>query len=586
MEAIPVVAKVRNSIRRSQKTEKRAGYRSILIVLGIVLLIRIVHLAFAIRSPLSFQLSPDEDYYMRFALSVAQGSGGSTVQFAFMDPVFGYIAGTVFKLFGSSLFALYLLQIVVDTFTAFCVFLIGRELRRPRAGLWAALIYGFTVTALLFCTSMLKTIWVANFMTLWVLGGLLLLRKPRICGWLLFGLLCGYGIALRSTLTLMAGLAFVLPWLSATQEPRSRWEPVRAAGMILLGLMLPILLLSLRNLRAIGSFSPLPTNGGIVLHQRYNPDNPTADNWIPSFVSYSHPIDIQRGYTQEAQRRLGRAVSPREVDTYWRGQAMSYIFSHPSHVAGNILRKFALFIAYPEIPNDRSLTDERLFSPVLNILPSPFGWLLAMGVPGFALLLWHDRRGWLVLAPIATVVFIVSVFDAIDRFRFQAVPLFALGTGLFLEYLVEYLKQKRIKQSAIVLTVAAALGALSVSLAGFAPFPQTRWDRAIFGYLKMGKREEAKALAMRALEEQPGNFKIQQALGAIAVSEGDDAGAVNFYRRAVELKPDSFVDQYNLAVALVKVGLRREAMEHAAMAVRIFPNSENKLLLQRLTEGK
>jgi tetratricopeptide (TPR) repeat protein len=581
------VARSRSSIRRPQKTEKKPGYRSSLIVLGIVLLLRLIHLAFALNSPLSFQLSPDEDYYLRFALSVAQGNGGSTVQFAFMDPAYGYIAGVVFRLFGTSLLALYVLQIFLDTFTAFCLILIGRELKRPRAGLWAGLIYGFTATALLFCTSVLKTVWVANFMTVWVLCGLLLLRKPKMWGWLLFGLLCGYGFALRSTLTLMAGLALILlPWLSAVQARRSPWEIVRATGMFLLGLVLLTALLSLRNLRAIGAFSPMPTNGGIVLHQRYNPDNRTADNWKPSFVSYFHPIDIQRGYTEEAQKRLGRILTPREVDKYWRDQAMSYIFSHPSHVAKNILRKFTLFIAYPEIPNDRSLTDERLFSPVLSILPSPFGWLFAMGVPGFALLLWHDRRGWLVMAPIATVIVVVSLFDAIDRFRFQAVPLFALGTGLFLEYLFEYLSQKKIRQSAIMLTVAAVLGALSISLAEFAPSPQTRWDRAIFGYLQMGKREEAKELALRAAEEQPGNYRVQQALGQIASSEGDHAGAVNYYRRAVELKPDSYVDQYNLAVALFKIGLREEAIEHAAIAARINSNPEYRALLQELTAGK
>jgi tetratricopeptide (TPR) repeat protein len=587
MEATSIVAKARSSTRGSKKTAKTTGYRSILIVLGIVLILRLIHLACAMHSPLSFQLSPDEDYYMRFALSVAQGNGGSTVQFAFMDPAYGYIAGMVFRLSGGSLFVLYILQILLDTFTAFCLILIGRELQRPRAGLLAGLVYGFTVTSLLFCTTLLKTIWVANFMTVWVLCGLMLLRKPKIYGWLLFGLLCGYGIALRSTLLLMAGVALLLlPWLSVLPARRSPWEIVRGTGMLILGLMLPITLLSLRNLRAIGAFSPLPTNGGIVLHQRYNPDNRTADNWIPAFVSYWHPIDIQRGYTEEARKRLGRELTPREVDTYWRGQAMDYIFSHPSNVSSNILRKFALFVAYPEIPNDRSLADERLFSPILSILPSPFGWLLALGVPGFVLLLWQDRRGWLVMAPIATVIVTVTLFDSIDRFRFQAVPVFALGAGLFLEYLSEYLNQKKIRQAAIMLTAAAALGAASMLLADTSQLPPTRWDKAVWGYLKMGNQKAAKALALKVIEEQPANYRNQNALGQIAASEGDYAGAANYYRRAVELRPNSHVDHYQLALMLVKVGLHDEAVEHAAAAVRITPQPEYRALLKELTAGR
>ena len=42
------------------------------------------------------------------------------------------------------------------------------------------------------------------------------------------------------------------------------------------------------------------------------------------------------------------------------------------------------------------------------------------------------------MAPIATVIVTVSVFTPIDRYRFQAVPLFALGAGLFLHSLFEY----------------------------------------------------------------------------------------------------------------------------------------------------
>ena len=56
---------------------------------------------------------------MRFGISVAQGIGGSTAQFAFMDPAYGYIAGMVFRISGGSLLALYILQILLDTFTAF-----------------------------------------------------------------------------------------------------------------------------------------------------------------------------------------------------------------------------------------------------------------------------------------------------------------------------------------------------------------------------------------------------------------------------------------------------------------------------------
>jgi hypothetical protein len=108
-------------------------------------------------------------------------------------------------------------------------------LGRPRAGLYGALLYGATSVAIMFCTTLLKEVWVTAFMTWWVVGALAIIRSERKLHWLAFGIYCGLGIALRSTLLLMA----LLPW-------------------------------SLRNHHAYGGISPLPHNSGVVLHQPYN----------------------------------------------------------------------------------------------------------------------------------------------------------------------------------------------------------------------------------------------------------------------------------------------------------------------------
>jgi hypothetical protein len=149
------------------------------LVLALVLGLRVLHMTFALRSPLMFQPGPDEEFYLRFGQAVARGTG-ETPEFAFMDPAYGYFLGLIFKLVGTNLFVVYLVQVVLDTVTAFCIFLIGREFGQPRAGLFGALLYGLTCTAIYFSTTLLKATWVANFMTLWVLFGLILLRAGRI----------------------------------------------------------------------------------------------------------------------------------------------------------------------------------------------------------------------------------------------------------------------------------------------------------------------------------------------------------------------------------------------------------------------
>ena len=567
--------------------ERGSQRTAILVVLLVCMVVRLLHLGSALNSPLTFQPGPDEDYCFRFGQAVASGSASDTAEFAFMDPAYGYMLGLLFKLFRPNLYLIYFLQILVDTATAWGLYLIGRELGRPRGGLCAALLYSLTCTAVLFCTTLLKATWVASFMTWWVLLGLVLLRKGKPLHWALFGLLCGYGIALRSNLALTAGLGWLLlAWLNLTWAKRSARQTALAAMCLAAGLAVPIALLSFRNDQLSKSFSPLPNNGGIVLYQLYNPDNPSSVSWLPKFVNYLHPTEIWRGYAHEAERRIGHALSPHEIDQYWRGQAIAYIQSHPAAALGNVVRKMCQFVAYTEVPNNRSLQQERVFSPVLRILPSPFGWLFALGVPGMLILLRRDRRALLTMAPIAATVATVSVFFVEDRYRFHCVPMLALGAGLFLEDLYVWLKGRQRLKWIAGLSVAASLGGLSVALAQQMPQPPISWNRAVWGYIKMGHREQAMTLAAKVALAEPTNSGIQEALGYMDAAEGRFESAIEHYRRATQLKPDSHVAHYNLARVLMKVGRRDEAKREAQIAADIAPLPEYVRVLTALTQDQ
>ena len=559
----------------------------VLLVLAVALGLRLVHMTYMLPSPLTFQRGPDEDYYLRFGQAVA-GGGSDNAEFAFMDPAYGYILGLIFKLLGANVYVVYVVQVLLDTLTTYCIFLIGRELGHPRGGVYGALVYALTCTALYFCATLLKATWVANFMTLWVLFSLVLLRTKSLAAWPFFGLLCGYGVALRANLIVMAGLAaLLLAWLSP--GPRAGGV-LRATGIRLgvlgLGLALPLLLLSLRNERISGTFSPLPNNGGVVLHHLYNLENPSASLLLPKFVKFATPTQIWTDYSREAERRLGHALSPHEIDRYWRGEAVAYIVSHPADVLRNAGRKLLEFVAYTEVPNNRSLLQDRLFSPVLRVLPSPFGWLLALGLPGIGVLLYRDRRAVLVMAPIVVAAATVAVFFSEDRFRFHAVPMLALGTGLFLEDLHGWVKTGGTRALVMGSVASALVGGASVLLATQLPQPHVVWDRVIWGYLKMNSKNAiapAKTLALQVLAEEPTNARVQEALAYIAAAEGKYPDAIAYYRRTVALRPDDDVAHYNRAKMLVKVGEHDGALEEAAIAARLEPLPEYRQLLDELS---
>jgi tetratricopeptide (TPR) repeat protein len=569
---------------------------------GLALALRLAHLSSASLSPLSYQPGPDEEYYLRFGEAVAAGQGQYSPEFTFMDPAYGYLLGAVFKLLGVNLFAVYALQCLLDTATAYGIFVIGRALGRPRAGLYGALLYGMTSVAIMFCVTLLKEVWVTAFVTWWVAAALSVIRSERKLAWAAFGVYCGVGIGLRSTLMLMTLVAFCLPFVgasllgrefaarglavgeSATRESVPRGLANRAAKSALMacGVVLALAPWSLRNHHAYGSFSPLPHNGGVVLHQLYNEKNPDSAIWIPDFVNYLEPSEIWRGYAQEASKRQGRAFSPPEVDRYWKAQALRYIQEHPAGVLEDMWQKTLKFFASTEIPINRSLVEESMFSPVLKLLPAPAPWLLAMGVAGLVGLAFKDRRWPIIALPVFIASVTVAVFFAEDRFRFHAMTMLALCSGIWIDLIARNIRAHRKRQVLVFGAMAGLIGAASVALGRVNPPAAVRWDHIVWGYIKMGKIPEARAIAERVASEQPGNEPILEALGYTAIARGQYGEAAQDYRRALEVRPQSHIAHYNLAKVYLELGDREQAAAEAETAVRLYPSADYKALLEQI----
>jgi len=544
-------------------------------------ILRVAQLASATLSPLTYQPGPDEDYYRRFGEAVAAGQAAQLgPEFTFMDPAYGYLLGVIFKLVGTNLFVVYLLQVFLDTATVFGLFTIGRLLGRPKAGVIGGIVYALTATAIMFCTTLLKEVWVTAWLTWWVVGALALIRSERKWTWLAFGIYCGLGVGLRSTLLAPALLVPLLPlWKS------SRVDRARLAALTLCGIAIGLAPWSLRNYAAYGSLSPVPHNGGIILHQIYNEQNPGAEIWIPSFVSYLHPSEIWQGYAAEATRRAGHPLTPPEVDHYWGSVALQFMAQHPGEVLADMGRKSLGWLSNAELANNRSDVEERMFSPVLAWLPSPAAWLLGLGLAGLAWLALEDRRWPIVAVPIVLAWLTMTFFFAESRFRFHAAAVLALCSGVFIEQVAWHWREVGKQRLSALVGLAVAIVGISLWLGARTPPVRVAWDRIAWGYIKMGRVSQARAIAERVSREQPDNGPIFEALGFTAILSQHYEEAARALQRAVELRPGSHVAHYNLARVYLALGDRNRAAEEAATALRLNPSPDYRALLERIRGG-
>jgi hypothetical protein len=559
---------------------------SIVGVVALALVLRLIHLSSAVVSPLTFQLGADEDYYFRFGRAVASGIGQSSAEFTFMDPGYGYVVGALFKLFGPGVFAIYALQCLLDSFTTLAIVILGRQLNRPRAGLIGGLLYCVSSSALMFCCSFLKEIWVAAFMTWWVVIALHLLKSERKLAWFGFGIFCGVAVAFRSTLLLFAVVALCLPWISAAMlqaRPAQRWMHWLPCAI---GLLIALAPWSIRNYAAYHTLSPLPHNGGIVLHQAYNAQNPDSSMWIPDFVNYLHPSEIWRGYAAEAERRMGRELSPQEVDRYWRSQALEFMSQNPGKTFAAMGRKALKFFASTDIPVNRSLPEEALFSPLIARLPNSAPWLLALGLTGLIWLGFEDRRFILVAVPPAIALLTSALFLAEDRFRFHTFAILALCSGIWIDAILRRIQARRFKPVAVFGAAAGALLSASFALGASITPPPFHWDQVVWGYIKMGRPKEAQIAADRVIRDQPDNAPILEAQAYLAVQRSDYVGAAEAYEHALRVRPRSDQAHFNLAKVYMAMAKPREALAQAQAALDLKSDPDYKNLVDALRSAQ
>jgi tetratricopeptide (TPR) repeat protein len=248
-------------------------------------------------------------------------------------------------------------------------------------------------------------------------------------------------------------------------------------------------------------------------------------------------------------------------------------------VIEDIVQKTLKFFSANEIPINRSLREDGMFSPVLRWLPAPATWLLAMGIAGLAWLAAGDARWPIVAAPIVIALFTVAVFFAEDRFRFHAMAVLALGSGIWIDSVSSALRGRRQGPVLIVAAIAGCVGTVSIAIGRSNPPAPIHWDHIVWGYINMGRIPDARALAERIAAEQPQNGPIWEALGFTAIARQEYSEAAGDYRRAIEIRPQSHIAHYNLAKVFLKLGKPVQAGAEARIALELYPSPDYQALV-------
>ena len=375
------------------------------------------------ETPLFNGISLDPAYYIAWASRIAAGDWLSGTRVFEQSPLYAYILAGIFSQAGEDLLTVRLVQCAAGAVSSLLVFMITRKLFGRPAGLVAGLLAGFYAPAVFYDGMIMKTGF-AVLLTAAMTAALVHSDASRRGLIFTGGLFLGLAALIRDNLILLAPLLAFWLVVDLFLPPSIKFgrgrEAAARVSILAAGVLLAILPVTARNVIVAGEFVLLRSGGG---ENFYIGNNPDADGKYspPPFIRATSGLESE-DFRVEAQKRLGRGLTRKEVSAYWLGESMAWIKENPGDWLRLTGRKLLIFLNGYELPDNQNFYHHRLLVPMLGYLPT---WTLIfpLAASGFFLSL----RAWRQLLPLYVIAAgytaTILLFFNFARFRMPLLPI-------------------------------------------------------------------------------------------------------------------------------------------------------------------
>ncbi len=414
--------------------------RLLLLVILAAIVLRALYYLQMRTSPNFQNLLVDAAGYAEWGRRIAQGQWLGQEVF-YQEPLYAYLLGGTFALFGHSLVPVFLLQLLLGVGTAVMTTMLAYRgfFEHPRrdtitavAGLLCAL-----STPLVFFELLTLKATVSVFLTvvhLLLLSWVPILDKPRamLLMALAAGLVLGLNLLTRGNYFVLAPLfgLWLLFWLRSVGGWR---RAIFVVGSYTLGVLILGAPVTLRNHHVSGDWVLVTSQGGANFYIGNHSGNTTGTYDVPDDIR-PNPAYERLDFLAKARRETGQALSYSEADRYYWLRTWGWIWNNPWQAGNGFVRKLSLMFAGYEVPDNYSFQFvARHDAPVL-FFPVANGYVL--GVLGWAgIVLWCVQRnqprrttivGSLLLLFAVAYASSVVLFFVFARYRLPIYPVLAV----------------------------------------------------------------------------------------------------------------------------------------------------------------
>jgi Tfp pilus assembly protein PilF/4-amino-4-deoxy-L-arabinose transferase-like glycosyltransferase len=576
----------------------------------------------------------DTTYYVELAERVAGGDINLGGEPFFVSPLYVYVLGVIFAIFGKSLLAAQIVQVIGGIVAVGLIAWTARRWFGAAAG-WTAGVLAigtglFTFNEIAILQSSIDPL----LTSLWLAALAATVTSPlhaRLPGWwALTGALIGLH-ALNRPNVLVCGAVLVL---IVALVWRSRTGLMRAAACAA-GIALVIGAVVIRNAASFGEPLLITAHGGLNFFIGNNAD---ADGTYSAVEGITPSI---RGQVRDARRvaeaAAGRTLSEGDVSGYFYDRAFDWIVSHPTHALALFARKVAYTLNATDLALNHSYTyfsrDESSLLRVLIVGPwclVPLGLLglaasfirvasltsaaslMPAAAPGRGFLRPGvsacDFLPWAAMTPALTLG--VALFFVSGRYRLPLLAPLAISSAPVLVWIWRVIRERAgashsgARQGAAELGLGPRLASTSTSASAlalafvlFAVLANWRWGldggragartEMAVASIEAGDDARAEQLIALAAGDHPTPGLLHYLTARAWHARGALDRAIAAYQRALAVDPDQPEIAFNLGEALIANGALREATPHLRLACNrgIRPDRCPALLVKALADA-
>ncbi len=537
---------------------------AVLLIVALAVVVRVAYMAEVHDHPLMTTTTGDPEVYDLRALEIARGQWLGDEVFFHSSPIYPYILGFTYKLFGHNYTAVRVIQSLFGIGTCLLIFSIARKLFGRREGLVAGVIAALYAPFVFFDLEILMITYVLFFTLLAI--RLLIVYRDGPTAWLALASGAAVGVSALGKPNVLLFVPAALFWmwwvLRGTEKAKRVWQ---GAVLLVAGTAVVVLPMTISNYVIAGDFVLTSSNGGINF---WIGNNEQADGTF--LVPADMRADLYGGSKLAAEQALGRALSPSEVSSYWFDKGLEFVKVHPGQDLKLMGRKLLLFWNAYEIPNHYDLNYFRTVSKTLRFNPFVFGWVIPFGFLG----IYASRKSWrkYLLLYLFAGAYLVSLlpFFITSRYRLPVVPVMIIFCASGVLWLWERARTRKWAGTLIpVMLLIVALIVVNLPLVDFSLGPQYAIIGAI--YRDAGNYAKAVEYYRLATEASPDFDLAYNSLGSSLSRMGRDAEAERALLKALQLNPGLASAQSNLGLLYLQRGRMDEARRRLTIATRDDP---------------